>query len=211
MPRGGASSNTHALVNPFVEGPVAQDLVKNGGTPDQAAIAFNKVLQGHYSGSPSDSYMTIASGDNKLSHYRVERSAPSGDDEPEFSYKIYRLQGEFPSNVEKSLKKLAVSGDDEPGSSKQSGGAPKDGDVEERLDRMMQILQSIQSKSSGRDSYLDGRYATVLIDQPITRFVYYHLPYYLIDASDIDPYRRHRLFAPTFYFPVELEFDLNMY
>jgi hypothetical protein len=49
------------------------------------------------------------------------------------------------------------------------------------------------------------------IDTPISQFVYYHLPYYLIDTTDIDPYRRHKLFVPTFYFPVDLMINMGIY
>jgi hypothetical protein len=145
-----------------------------------------KAISDHFTNHVDDFYMTIQNAETKeLSHFKINEKR----DGKTIDFNLVKLDDKFAPDIEKKL----VANVDK--LTKQSGGGFDD-------------------DSSSSDSDSDYREYNIY-QQPISRFVYFYLPYYKLNAIGLSPLDASRIFMPMFGLPVnptlEVRFDLYRY
>ena len=178
--------NTYRLINPYIDGSL-DTIVKSRNSFNAGKKMYN-TISNYFTNHVEDFHMTLQNVDSKeLTHFRIGEKRGNGNGTVDFN--LVKLDDRFSPELEKKLvsnvEKL----------SKQSGGGHQ-----HRYDF------SSDSSSSSEDDYF--RYPI----QPITRFVYFHLPYYKLNLIGVDPIFSSRICMPMFSLPInptlEIRFDL---
>ncbi|XWV26507.1 hypothetical protein QJ857_gp0562 [Tupanvirus soda lake] len=190
-----SSKNAYRLINPYIEGSL--DTVVRASNSFSAGKKLYNTISDFFTNHVDDFYMTIQNVETKeLSHFKIgEKRSDNGM----VDFKLIKLDDRFKPDLEKKLvtniEKL----------SKQSGGRHHhrrhyDDDDDDTTS---------ESTTEERDYY----YRIPI--QPITRFVYFYLPYYKLNAVGLSPLDTTRIFMPMFNLPInpslEIRFDLFRY
>lgn len=183
------SKNTYRLINPYIEGSV--DTTVNSRNSFNGAKKLYKNISEYFTNHVKNFNMVIQNvNTDKLTHFKInEKNSKDGT----VDYDLTILNNNFPLEIEKKLissfNKL----------SKQSGG---------KSHRKYDDSDSSDSSSSSEDLYNQSI-------QPITRFVYFYLPYYQYEIYGATPLDLSRLYLPMFSLPVnpvyEVRFDYHIY
>lgn len=180
-----STKNAYRLINPYIEGSL-DTIVKASNSFRAGKKMYNNISK-FFTNHVNDFYMTIQNLDSKdLTHFKIEEKR-NGNDTVDFS--LMKLEGNFDPEFEKKLinniEKI----------SKQDGGNHSYSNDDSTSD----------SSSSESDYYRN-------ISQPISRFVYFYLPYYQLNLVGLTTTDIYSIFLPTFNLPInpslEIRFDL---
>lgn len=173
------SKNTYRLINPSIEGSL--DTVVSATNSFRAGKKMYNALSSLFTNHVKDYHMTLQNVSTKENiHFHIKEE-PSSDNKVNF--KLVRLEEQFPDEIEDKLTEIA----DNPERLKQKGGKKKRHD---------------DSDSDSDSSSSSEEYDTYHL-QPVTRYVYYNLPYqYLCPSPIISPVVEARTFIPLFSFPI---------
>lgn len=182
------SKNTYRLVNPFIEGSV--DTVVNARNPFNAGKKIYNTLSKYFTNHVENFYMTLQNLETQeFSHFRVNEKRGS-DNTVDFN--MVKIDDSFSPEINKKLaKQVAIL-------EKQSGGGHHH--------------RHHDSESCSCSSSSEEYYYPIPI-QPISRFVYFYLPYAKLKIVGLNPLDRARLFMPMFSLPINptLEINLDIY
>lgn len=159
------------------------DTTVRASNPFSAGKKLYNTISNYFTNHVEDFYMTVQNMETKgLTHFKIGEKR-HGNDSVDFN--LSRLEKSLGSDLESNL----VNSVDK--LNKQSGGRMVDPD---------------DTTTTDSSEYYD---IPVL---PISRFVYYYLPYYKLNVVGVNPIYLNRIFIPTFNFPVnptvEVRFDL---
>ncbi len=186
-----SSKNAYRLINPYIEGSI--DTVVNSKNSSGAGRKLYKIISNQFTNHVDDFYMTIQNAETKeLSHFKIGEKRDGGT----IDYNLIKLDEHFSPDIEKKL----VANVDK--LSKQSGGRH----------HKHRSYDDDDDSSSDSDSDSDYRGYYGYQTQPISRFVYFYLPYYKLNAVGLSPIDASRIFMPMFGLPInpslEIRFDL---
>jgi hypothetical protein len=178
------TKNTYRLINPHIEGSI--DTVVHASNSFSAGKKMYNNISKYFTNHLSDFYMTLQNVENKnLSHFKItEKRGKNGA----VDYKMIKMSESFDPDTEEKIVETIDN------ISNQSAGKKNSSD---------------SSSSSSSDESSDFFHYQV---QPITRFVYYYLPYYKLNFVGMSPADINRVYVPMFNFPInptmEIRFDL---
>lgn len=189
-----STKNTYRLLNPYIEGSI--NTVINADNSFSAGKKIYKTISNFFTNHVDDFYMTLQNLETKnLTHFKIgEKKGENGF----VDYYIIKLDGNFSKELEKKLinnvEKLM----------QQNGGShEKKNDDDDDND------SPSESSSSSEKKY----YQYVM--QPISKFIYFTLPYYKLQLIGLTPYDISRIYLPMFSLPInpslEIRFDLYRY
>lgn len=178
--------NTYRLVNPYIEGFV-NTVVRAKNAFNAGKRIYNNISN-YFTNHVESFYISIQNVDtNKLHHFRIkERRGKDGS----VNFSFYKSDNNFPSEIERKI----ISNIDK--IEKMRGGSrhSKDDSTTET------------TTTTEESEYFEYP------PQPITRFIYFYLPYYKLKFIGISPLDYGRIFLPTFALvfnpTVEVRFDL---
>ncbi|MEM0354184.1 MAG: hypothetical protein QXW79_01245 [Thermoplasmata archaeon] len=182
-----SAKNTYRLINPYIEGSIKTSVwAKNAFG---AGKKLYNTISNYFTNYVKNFYMTIQNVETKeLSHFKIIESL--GKDGM-VDYNLSKLEGKFSPELEKKL----VS--DIEKMEKQIGG------------KYMEDDSSTESTTTTTTE--ESEYFRIPI-QPISRFIYFYLPYYKLNIVGLSPLDYQRIFVPTFALPInptlEIRFDL---
>ena len=182
-----SSKNVYRLINPYIEGSI-NTIVQASNSFSAGKKLYNTVSR-YFTNHVSNFYMTIQNIEtNELSHFKIdEKMGGSGN----VDYNLVKLEDNFSPDIDKKL--VSMVGKFE----KQTGGG---------------LLDDIEDDDSPSESPSDNNYFLKIPVQPITRFVYFYLPYYKLNVVNLVPIDQRRLFMPMFGLPInptlEIRFDV---
>lgn len=179
-----ATKNTYQLINPYVEGTVPT--VVQARNSFSAGKKLYTSLSNHFTNHLEKFYMTIKNVEtNDLTHFKVDEIRNSNG---LVNFNLTNLDSNFSDEIEKKISSTINQ------MSKQSGGGILDDDDDSDSDS--------SSSLSPSEYYVPS--------QPITKYVYYHLPYYRLDLVGFPKYEVDRIFVPTFSLPINPCIEINM-
>lgn len=188
-----STKNTYQLINPYIEGSI-QTLV-DSKKPFRAAKKIYQNVSHYFTNHVDDFYMVLQNVDTqKLSHFKIRESR---DENGDVDYKIQMLDSDLPNDIDKKLlKSVKKITENQTGSGKH---------------KRFNLNDSSDSDSSDSDS--SDSLDDILPNQAITKFVYFYLPYYKLNAYALSPLDYNRIFVPMFGLPVNptLEIRLDLY
>lgn len=178
-----STKNAYRLMNPYVEGTL--DTMVRARNSFSAGKQLYKSLSNYFTNHVENFYMTIQNVETKdLTHFKVAEKKGNNNT---VDFKLVKLDDNFPTDVNEKLisnvEKLE----------RQSGGKHRDDD-------------SSDSDSLSSESEI---YNAVAI-APITKFVYFSLPYPKLNFVGMNPLDINRLFMPMFSLPVNPTFEIIM-
>lgn len=168
------------LINPHVEGSINK--VVEAKNSFSAAKKFYKALSEPMTNYVKEFHMTIQNVEtDALSHYEVnERLGKNGN----VSFDLSKLPGNLPDKESQLLKAVAKR--------------------EFRGGKKHKTETETDDDSSSSDE--DEEYVQVL---PITRFVYYAFPYFMLKPKTITVVRPPTIFLPMFGLPINPILEIN--
>lgn len=186
-----SAKNAYLLINPYVEGSV--DTVVRARNSFSAGKKLYNNISNYFTNHVDDFYMTIQNLETKdLTHFRIgEKRGDNGT----VDFNLVKLDDRFSPELEKklinSIEKL----------SKQSGGKHRGYHRDDDDD-----TTTSSSSSEERDFFK-------FTPQPITRFIYFYLPYYKLNMVGLSPLDASRIFLPMFGLPINpsMEIRLDLY
>ena len=179
-----STKNAYRLINPYIEGSI--DTMVRARNSFSAGKKLYNTISNYFTNHVEDFYMTIQNVETKeLTHFKVGEKKGANDT---VDFNLVKIEDSFAPELDKKLisnvEKLE----------KQSGGRKHHKD---------------DSESSTTTS---SEYYYSIPIQPITRFVYFSLPYYKLNIAGLTPLDASRLFLPMFSLPInptlEIRFDL---
>ncbi|MEM3063007.1 MAG: hypothetical protein QW303_05645 [Nitrososphaerota archaeon] len=184
-----SSKDTYRLINPYIEGSVKTSVwAKNAFG---AGKKLYNSISNYFTNYVKNFYMTVQNVETKeLTHFKItERLGKDGM----VDFNLSKLEGNFSPELEKKLvaniEKMK----------KQVGGRYREND------------SPTESTSTSTTTTDESDYFRIPI-QPISRFVYFYLPYYKLNIVGLSPLDYQRIFVPTFALPInptlEIRFDL---
>ena len=181
-----STKNAYRLINPYIEGSI--DTVVRASNSFNGGKKMYKNISSFFKNKVDNFYMTIQNLENKeLSHFAVDERM---DKDGVVDYDLIKFDDKMNPEIEKKL----VGTIDK--ISKQDGGKHHHS-------------SSSSSSSSSEESYY--KYHNL----PISRFIYFYLPYYKLNMIGMNPLDTARIFLPIFALPVnpslEIRFDLYRY
>jgi len=188
-----STKNAYRLINPYIEGPLLDSVVRASNSFSAGKKLYN-TMSNFFTNHLNNFYMTVQNLETKdLTHFRIDEQR-GGDETVDF--KLVKLEKNFNPDLEKklinSVEKLG----------KQTGGKHKRHHKDDDDD----------DESSTSDSSSDDNNYYRLPVQPISRFVYFYLPYYKLNFVGLNPLDASRIFLPMFGLPInpslEIRFDL---
>ena len=185
-----STKNAYRLINPHIEGSL--DTVVRAKNAFSAGKKIYKTISNYFTNQVDDFFMTIQNLETKeLTHFKIEEKR---DDEGTVDFKLVKINESFdPETTKKIITTIEKT-------SSQSGGKP-------RRHRNSLLDDDSSDSSSSSDDY----YYKIPI-QPISKFIYYYLPYYKLNIAGVNPLDASRLFVPMFNLPInpslEIRFDL---
>ncbi|ANB50505.1 hypothetical protein [Powai lake megavirus] len=180
-----SEKNTYRLLNPYIEGTV-DTVVKSRNSFSAGKKLYNSISN-YFTNHVDDFYMTLQNVETgQLSHFKIgEKRDENGD----VNFEMNKLEKNFTPELEKqlitSVKKI----------DKQTGGKKHYNDSD--------------------DSSSEESECFKFPLQPITKFIYFYMPYYKLNLVGLSPIDMARIFMPTFGFTynpsLEIRFDLYKY
>jgi len=188
-----SSKNAYRLVNPHIEGSL-ETVVRAKNSFSAGKKLYNSISN-FFTNHVDNFYMTIQNVETKdLTHFKINEKR---DSEGNVDFKLIKIDESFDPETNKKIISTIEKVD------AQSGGKHRHKHKHHR-DRD-QDSSSSSSSSSSED------YFRIPI-QPISRFVYFSLPYYKLQLNGLTPIDVSRLFMPMFSLPInpslEIRFDL---
>jgi len=189
-----SNKNAYRLINPYIEGSL-ETVVRARNSFSAGKKIYNN-LSTHFTNHVKDFYMTIQNVETKdLTNFRIDEKRGKNNI---VDFNLVKLENSLPAEMENKLighiEKLE----------KQSGGKRRH---HEKDDSTSDSCSSTLSES-------DYNYYKIPL-QPITKFIYYWLPYYKLNLTNLSPIDANRLFLPMFSLPInptlELRFDIYKY
>lgn len=180
-----SSKNAYRLINPYIEGSM-ETMVRASNSFSAGKKLYNTISK-YFTNHVNNFYMTLQNVETKeLSHFKIdEKLANNGT----VDYNLVKIEDNFNPDIENKLVGTVEKIE------KQTGGFLDDDDDD-----------------SPSDSPSDNGYYLRLPPQPITRFVYFYLPYYKLNVVGVTPLEQTRLFMPMFGLPInptlEIRFDV---
>ncbi|CAH6420681.1 Hypothetical protein MVR_LOCUS196 [uncultured virus] len=195
------SKNTYRLINPLIEG--SESTVKKASNSFNVAKKFYKSLSSYFTNRVDQFHMTVKNlQTGGQTHYLVSEDSMKQDGSVGFS--MTQLPGKLSTTAEDYLNDQ-VNEFDRKKSKVQEGG--------KRRRRRDDDDDDSDSSDSDSDSDSDFEYI-MLPPQPITRFVYFNMPYYKIyGVSPLDALRivdGSRIYTPTFSLPVNPSIEIRL-
>jgi hypothetical protein len=189
-----SSKNAYRLINPYIEGSL--DTVVRSRNSFNAGKKIYNTISNYFTNHVDDFYMTIQNVETKdLAHFKINEKR---DDNGFVDFNLVKFDEKLPQDLEKKL----VNAVDK--FSKQSGGRHRKHHHRDNYDDD----DDTTTESSESDYY---RYPI----QPISKFVYFYLPYYRLNTIGLSPLDASRIFLPMFSLPInpglEIRFDLYRY
>lgn len=188
-----SAKNAYLLINPYIEGSL--DTVVRARNSFSAGKKIYNTISNYFTNQVDNFYMTIQNLETKeLTHFKIgEKRGENGI----VDFNLVKLDEKFSPELEKklinSIEKLG----------KQSGG--------KHHHKKEDDTSSSSSSSSSSDEKNYYRFPV----QPISRFVYFYLPYYKLNIVGLSAIDISRIFLPMFSLPInpslELRFDLYKY
>lgn len=174
------TKNTYRLINPHIEG--SFETVVAAKNSFRAGKKMYENLSSLFTNPVEDYNFTLQNLATKENiHFNVEEQPKS---DGAISFKLTRLEERFPDEIEDTLNEIA----EDPMSAMQEGGKKK---------RKKDSSESSDDSSSSSDDY--DSYPV----QPVTRYVFYNLPYNcLTNPFASNSLITTRTFIPLFSFPV---------
>lgn len=170
------SRNTYRLINPKIEGSFDTTVsAKNSFRAGKKMYSNLSTLFTNHVQSFNMTLQNVDTGEN--THFNIEEHV-KGDGT--VNYELRRLEGNFPDEIEETLSEVADG-------IEQTGGKRK---------RRKYDSDSDSSSSSSSSDY--DRYPV----QPVTKYVYYSLPYHYLWQEQLAPIIETRTFVPLFSFPI---------
>jgi hypothetical protein len=182
-----SSKNTYRLINPYIEGSV-DTTVKAKNSFSAGKKIYNNISD-YFTNHVEDFNMTIQNLETKgLTHFRINEKKTNGN---AVDFNLVKLEGDLPAATEKKLINVVD------GLDKQTGGRKhhhhhRDDDSSES-----------SSSSSSEDNYF-----RIPVVQPISKFVYFNLPYYKFNLVGLSPLDKARLFMPIFSLPINPTYEI---
>jgi len=182
-----SSKNAYHLINPLIIG--SQNKIVHARNPRKAGKLIYNQLSEYFTNHMEEFFITVMNVETKdLNHFRIKEKR--NDNAVDFFMEV--LPGKMSSEVESALiKKTTEIGK----AHKQSGGKPR------------HKSDSDDSSDSSSDSSDGAIYITPF---PITKFIYFYLPYYKLIG--ISPTDFTKVFMPTISLPlspvIEMNFDI---
>lgn len=176
-----ASKNAYHLINPLIIG--SQNQIYYTKNSRSAGKKIYHQLSEYFSNHVEEFFMTVMNVETKeLTHFRVKEKR-NGNEAVDFLMEI--LPSKMPKDIESSLIEKATK------TEKQYGGKHRDDD------------DSSSSSSSSSEEYF-----SVI---PITRFIYFNLPYYKLVGVSPNDFKR--VFLPTISLPLSpvIEYNFDVY
>jgi len=189
-----SNKNAYRLINPYIEGSL-ETVVRARNSFSAGKKIYNN-LSTHFTNHVKDFYMTIQNVETKdLTNFRIDEKRGKNNI---VDFNLVKLDNSLPAEMENKLighiEKLE----------KQSGGKRRH---HKKDDSTSDSCSSTLSES-------DYNYYKIPL-QPITKFIYYWLPYYKLNLTNLSPIDINRLFLPMFSLPInptlELRFDIYKY
>lgn len=183
-----SSKNTYRLINPYIEGSL--DTVVHASNSFSGGKKLYNSISNFFTNHVNDFYMTIQNVETKnLSHFKINEDRGKNG---AVDFQLTKLDKTFSPDIEDKLLDTI----DKLGN--QSAGKHKNNRSE-----------STSSSASSSDESSDFFKYQV---QPITRFVYFYMPYYRLNLVGLNPLDISRMYVPMFNFPInpslEIRFDL---
>lgn len=181
--------NAYRLMNPYIEGSL--DTVIRAKNSFSAGKKLYSAISNYFTNHVDNFYMTVQNVEtNDLTHFRISEKR---DDEGTVDFKIIKLDEKFDSDTNKKI----ITGIEK--MTRQEGGK-----------RHRSLIKDNDSSSSSSSSS-DSDYFKFPV-QPISKFIYFYLPYYKLRVSGLSPIDASRLYLPMFSLPInpslEIRFDL---
>lgn len=178
--------NVYHLINPYIEGSV-DTVVKSKNSYSAGKRLYNNISK-YFTNHVEDFYMTIQNVQtNELTHFKIGEKK-EGNNDVNVNFTLLRINDNFAPDVEQKLvsyvKKLE----------RQAGG---------KKHRHHDDSPSETTVSSSESDY----YKVPV--WPITRFVYFRMPYYKLKIIGLSPIDSSRLFFPMFSLPINPTFEFN--
>lgn len=189
-----SNKNAYRLINPYIEGSL-ETVVRARNSFSAGKKIYNN-LSAHFTNHVKDFYMTIQNVETKdLTNFRIDEKRGKNNI---VDFNLVKLENALPAEMETKLidhiEKME----------KQSGGKRHH---HKKDDSTSDSCSSTLSES-------DYNYYKIPL-QPITKFIYYWLPYYKLNLTNLSPIDANRLFLPMFNLPInptlELRFDIYKY
>ena len=183
-----SSKNAYRLINPYIEG--TMDTTVRASNSFSAGKKIYNTLSKYFTNHVNNFYMTVQNIETKeLSHFKIdEKMGGNGT----VDYNLVKIEDSFSPEVDKKLIGTVEKIE------KQTGGGFFD-DIDD----------------SPTESSTENDYFLRMPQQPITRFVYFHLPYYRLKYVTVPVIEQTRLFMPMFGLPInptmEIRFDVFKY
>ncbi len=176
-----STKNTYRLINPYIEG--SMDTIVHAKNPYSAGKKFYNKLSEYFTNHVEDFNMSVMNVETKdLTHYHIQEKR--NGDSVDFFMNVLpeKLSSQTETKLINQVNKIK----------KQSGGRHYD---------------DKDDSDSSYSSSSDIDYHNIL---PITRFTYFHLPYYRLIG--LSPEVCRKIFLPVFSLPLsptlEIRFDL---
>lgn len=213
-----STKNAYRLINPYMEGTV-EPVVRSKNAFRAGKKLYNTISK-YFTNQVDNFYMTVQNVETKdISHFKIDESR--NNDAVEFN--ISKLDGSFSPDID---KKLTTAVEKMSKSEKQNGGrrnnqsrrTRRNNDIDQdggrhRKHYFYEDDDDTDTDSDYSDSDSDSdvdyfKFAT----QPISRFVYFYLPYYKLNTFGMNPLDVSRMFMPMFNLPInpslEIRFDI---
>ena len=202
------SKNTYRLANPVIDGTF--NSITRGSNSFSAAKKFYKQLSSYFTNRVNKFHMTVMNVQTGgQTHYMVSEDSMKPDGSVGFS--MTQLPGKMPVDAEDYLNDQLARVDAK-NAKKQTGGKRRRKSRDEDDD----------SDSSDSDSDSDSEFEYVgypIYPQPITKFLYFDLPYYklygvspldavrIVDPRIVDP---RIIYTPTFSLPINPSIEIRL-
>lgn len=190
------SKKTFKLLNPYIEGSISRTVRAKDSFSASKKI-YNS-LSKYFTNHLDEFYMTIQNTDDgTLSHMKINEKF-TNQLGGVVQYKLKTIPNSFTVNQEKELintiKQLE----------KQNGGRHRKKKYSDFSDSDSDF-DSISDSDSDSEFFYNST-------QPISKFIYYYLPYYQLNTAGLSSLDRARLFFPTFNLPINptMEVRLNI-
>lgn len=185
-----SAKNTYRLINPYIEGSIKT--VMKASNSFSAAKKMYKTLSEFFTNPVDTMFMVVQNLENNaLTTVKVSEIRDNGSNNG-IEYKMVKIDDGLPKEV---TAKLLTSFDE---LSKQTGG-------KHHKYKFDDSSSSSSDFSSLSDSDSDDTYIP-----PISRYVYYYLPYQQIKAYGITTLDSMRLYTPTFSLPVNPSIEIRL-
>ena len=196
------SKNAYRLINPLIVGSFPT-LVRASNSFSAGKKLYDS-LSDNFVNHVEGFYMTIQNVfTKKLTHFKITEKRDNNISEngtTRVDYELDRLTGNLPIELEEKLIN-EVSSLDQTGGKKSKRRHIDFNDDDDDIDD----FDDDSTSDSSEDYYSN-------IDRPISKFVYFYLPYYGIKTVGVSPLDVGRIFLPMFSLPInpilEIRYDL---